>query len=104
MINTEHAPSAGLTMPAHCSLIEPEEAVYLDGGIDAGVVAVTALSVYGAWCLYVNGRTYLEENPEVSEKIQQVASSALRIFAVAFTTVAVVKLSYEIIVSTARNK
>jgi hypothetical protein len=93
--------SGALALPAQYAVVQPEEAVYLDGGIGALSVAVTGLAIYGAYCAYNNISTYLENNPSVSEQLQQNASSALRIFVTAFTAVAVVKLSYDIIVSTA---
>jgi hypothetical protein len=93
-----------LALPAHYAAVDPEEAVYLDGGIGVISVAVTGFAIYGAYCAYTNISTYLENNPSVSEKLQQTASSALRMFVTAFTAVAVVKLSYDIIVSTASSK
>jgi hypothetical protein len=92
-----------MALPAHYAVVEPEEAVYLDGGIGLVSVAVTGFAIYGAYCAYNNISTYLENNPSVSEKLQQTASSALRMFVTAFTAVAVVKLSYDIIVSTATS-
>jgi hypothetical protein len=76
----------------------------LDGGIGISSVVMTGFAIYGAYCAYNNISTYLESNPSVSEKLQQTASSALRVFVTAFTAVAVVKLSYDIIVSTAASK
>jgi hypothetical protein len=93
-----------LALPAHYAAIEPEEAVYLDGGISLLSVAVTGFAIYGAYCAYTNINAYLESNPSVSEQLQQTASSALRVFITAFTTIAVVKLSYDIIVSIASSK
>jgi hypothetical protein len=83
--------------------VSEQEAVYLDGGVGLSAVVLTGFAIYGAYCGYNNVTTYLQNNPSVSESLQQKASSALRVFVTAFTAVAVVKLSYDIIVSTAKS-
>jgi hypothetical protein len=93
-----------LALPAHYAPVSAQEAVYLDGGFGVSSVVLTGFAIYGAYSAYNNISAYLDNNPSVSESIQQAASSALRLFVTAFTAVAVVKLSYDIIVSTATSK
>jgi hypothetical protein len=92
-----------LALPANYAPVSEQEAVYLDGGVGLSAVVLTGFAIYGAYCGYNNVTTYLQNNPSVSESLQQKASSALRVFVTAFTAVAVVKLSYDIIVSTAKS-
>lgn len=86
---------SNLVLPVKYAAIDQEEATYLDGGeLSVGTVAFTALGIYGAYMVYTNLRSYVQQN---REQVKSSVTSGASTFMNVFEKVAVLKLAYEVL-------